>query len=81
MATHYRRPLAIVCRLPRLELVKLRIAEREAPWGESAETLRAMYLAAVIRGASDGYTQESRQADGELSQSLLNRLHVEDFKC
>jgi len=50
------------------------LAEHEAPWGEAAETLRAMYLAATVRGASDGLTEKSRQAAFDESAEILNRL-------
>ena len=50
------------------ELRELELAESEVPWGESAETLRAIYLADVILAAlgDKDAAKEARQ--------ILNRL-------
>jgi hypothetical protein len=50
------------------ELRELELAESEAPWGESAETLRAIYLADVVLAAlgDKDAAKEARQ--------ILNRL-------
>ena len=50
------------------ELRELELAESEAPWGESAETLRAIYLADVVLAAL-GDKDAAREA-----RQILNRL-------
>ncbi|NLH43325.1 MAG: hypothetical protein GX448_15910 [Planctomycetes bacterium] len=50
------------------ELRELELAESEAPWGESAETLRAIYLADVVLAAL-GDKEAGREA-----RQILNRL-------
>ncbi len=62
-------PLAEVrARYSAYELRELELAESEAPWGESAETLRAIYLADVVLAAlgDKDAAKEARQ--------ILNRL-------
>jgi len=55
-------------------LKQLEIAETEAPWGESAENLRMMYLANKIAAASDGFTKESRQQSDSLAMRIWLKL-------
>ncbi|NLH44204.1 MAG: hypothetical protein GX448_20385 [Planctomycetes bacterium] len=50
------------------ELRELELAESEAPWGESADTLRAIYLADVVLAAL-GDKEAGREA-----RQILNRL-------
>lgn len=79
VATHYRIPTEAVGQMPRAELMTLHVAEREAPWGEAAATLRAMYLAAVIRGGSDGYAMDARRAAAAAAGDLLDQLDAGEF--
>ena len=50
------------------ELRELELAESEAPWGESADTLRAIYLADVVLAALG-----DKEA-GKEARQILNRL-------
>lgn len=50
------------------ELRELELAEQECPWGESAETLRAVYLADAIFAAL-GDKEAAREA-----RQILSRL-------
>jgi hypothetical protein len=54
---------------PAIDLQMLEIAERVCPFGERAQTLRAMYLAHAF-AASQGSKDASRIASGILEQLL-----------
>lgn len=60
--------------MPHAELLRLSVAEREAPWGEAARTLRARFLAAVLQGVSDGFEESGRRHALDRAAEMMDRL-------
>ena len=72
---HYRlRPDQVEDRFGPYELAELAVAESEAPWGESAENLRMLYIAHTIRavnaGGQDGFDAANGAANRILAQLM-----------